>query len=141
MAIFNWLTRVFSNNRQNDTNPATGLPMMGNVDTEGNPYGFDLRQCSDRWYREVGQPDQSAQDDTEIFSSSDDVEWSNDIMGVSFDMDDEIFNQSMDSDQFESGFDSMDSADDTWNEPDNDWATQLYDDTINSGYDDSDYPY
>lgn len=24
------------------TNPATGLPMMGGVDTAGNPYGIDL---------------------------------------------------------------------------------------------------
>ena len=26
-------------------NPATGLPMMGNVDVCGNPYGFDMHFC------------------------------------------------------------------------------------------------
>lgn len=135
MTILNWLTRVFSNNRQHDTNPATGLPMMGSVDTEGNPYGFDLRQGNEGWHRGVGQPDPFDQDDVESFASTADDELTNDIM------DDEIFDHSVDSDSFESGFDSIESVDDTWNEPEYDWATQLYDDTINSGYDDSDYPY
>lgn len=27
-------------------NPATGLPMMGNMDVCGNPYGFDMHCCS-----------------------------------------------------------------------------------------------
>lgn len=26
-------------------NPATGLPMMGNIDICGNPYGFDMHYC------------------------------------------------------------------------------------------------
>ena len=26
-------------------NPANGLPMMGNVDVCGNPYGFDMHYC------------------------------------------------------------------------------------------------
>ncbi len=28
-------------------NPATGLPMMGNVDTDGNPYGSDMSSDDD----------------------------------------------------------------------------------------------
>ncbi|WP_298692187.1 hypothetical protein [uncultured Sulfuricurvum sp.] len=29
-----------------EMNPATGLPMMGNIDVCGNPYGVDMHCCS-----------------------------------------------------------------------------------------------
>ncbi|MDD3595606.1 hypothetical protein [Sulfuricurvum sp.] len=28
-----------------EINPATGLPMMGDIDVCGNPYGFDMHHC------------------------------------------------------------------------------------------------
>lgn len=61
MGFFSWLGSLFGSNNlddgldqvdngvshdlfedESDINPATGLPMMGGVDVEGNPYGVDL---------------------------------------------------------------------------------------------------
>ncbi len=40
MSIFD--TLFGRNTVTSDTNPATGLPMSGPVDVQGNPYGVDL---------------------------------------------------------------------------------------------------
>lgn len=46
MGIFkNIFDHLFGDNSESSApaiNPATGLPMMGSVDTDGNPYGTDL---------------------------------------------------------------------------------------------------
>ena len=35
------LNKRFANHKD-DTNPATGLPMMGGIDIHGNPYGTNI---------------------------------------------------------------------------------------------------
>lgn len=38
----------------NEINPATGLPMVGGVDTGGNPYGFDSSSSFDHSFQDLG---------------------------------------------------------------------------------------
>ena len=38
----------------NGINPATGLPMMGSLDVEGNPYGFDVHTQDDHSESDAG---------------------------------------------------------------------------------------
>lgn len=45
--------------RHGETNPATGLPMYGGVDSAGNPYGTDLRTS---WIRTSDHSNVHAQD-------------------------------------------------------------------------------
>lgn len=43
MGIFSWIRSKFSDlPDEPEINPANGLPMVGGVDVEGNPYGSDL---------------------------------------------------------------------------------------------------
>ncbi|MFL0798426.1 MAG: hypothetical protein K6L73_13165 [Cellvibrionaceae bacterium] len=53
MGIFDWTRNIFGSLDSIDnplsestTNPANGLPMMGGMDIEGNPYGSDLNDHS-----------------------------------------------------------------------------------------------
>jgi hypothetical protein len=41
----------------NGINPATGLPMMGGLDVEGNPYGFDMHAQDDHSESDAGHHD------------------------------------------------------------------------------------
>lgn len=55
MGMWNWLFGVDMAPAPMDINPATGLPMVGDiggVDVGGNPYGVDLHQSGDH-----GAPD------------------------------------------------------------------------------------
>ena len=59
--MFNFLKNLFSSNDDfyqiesnpiqdsdfGDINPANGLPMMGSIDIEGNPYGTDSSSLDD----------------------------------------------------------------------------------------------
>lgn len=50
MSIWNWLFGGDMTPAVTEINPATGLPMLGDiggVDVMGNPYGIDLNQSAD----------------------------------------------------------------------------------------------
>jgi hypothetical protein len=55
---------LHTNNHFDEVNPATGLPMSGDLDVGGNPYGVDL---IDDWGTECG----SDWDDSASFSFGD----------------------------------------------------------------------
>ena len=43
-----------SSSIHHEINPATGLPMVGGVDTGGNPYGFDSSSSFDHSFQDLG---------------------------------------------------------------------------------------
>lgn len=70
MSLFSWITNIFNTDNDARTiddraighpsiNPANGLPMIGSVDVEGNPYGTDY-----------SHQNQSSSGLDDIFSSS-----------------------------------------------------------------------